>query len=111
MERTTDKRISNLAALCIEEMAGNIIRWGYKNGRDLGADLRVVIEKEKITIRFRDNGVRFDPGQYIRQFEEMPHDPAGNFGLRMMAGLVDDMRYICLADSNVFIITIPLGKS
>ncbi len=108
-ERKIDKRIGNLAALCIEEMGGNIIRWGYKNGRDLGADLRVVIEKEKMTIRFRDKGVRFDPGQYIRQFEEMPHDPAGNFGLRMMSGLVDDMRYICLADCNVCIITIPLG--
>ena len=110
-ERNTDKRISNLAALCIEEMGGNIIRWGYKNGRDLGADLRVVIEKEKMTIRVRDKGVRFDPGLYIRQFEEIPDDPTGNIGLKMMAGMVDDMRYICLADSNVCIITIPLGKS
>ena len=99
-------RLSNLVSLCIEEMAVNIIQWGYRLEANNGVDLRVVLRKENISIRFRDNGIKFDPEQYIKQFVKSSEDPTKNYGLRIISGMVKDMKYISLVDCNVVLVNI-----
>lgn len=49
-----------LVCLSIEEMGGNIIRWGFADGRKHSIDFRLV-GTDGWTLRIRDNCGRFDP--------------------------------------------------
>lgn len=98
-------RVSNMAALCAEEMACNSLQWGYAEKENLGVDLRAVYRDGALTLRFRDTGKRFDPARYVRQFQAAPQDPGKNVGLRIVSGMAADMRYISLVDCNVVMLT------
>ena len=98
------RRIAGFAALCMEELVCNTLRWGYQSGKNSGVDVRAVCRGGDLILRFRDNGRLFDPTQYIRQFKMVPQDPAGNVGLRIVAGTAAEMRYIALLDCNIVIL-------
>ena len=87
-------------------MAVNIIQWGYRLEANNGVDLRVVLRKGNISIRFRDNGIKFDSEQYIKQFVKSSENPTKNYGLRIISGMVKDMKYISLVDCNVVLVNI-----
>lgn len=99
-------RQSNLAALCVEELACNTLLWGYEKGAGEGIDLRAAFDDGHVSIRIRDSGRQFDPVQYTRQFVPSGDDPLKNFGLRIVSGLAADMRYSCIADCNIVLLKI-----
>ena len=61
---------------------------------------------EQFFLRLRDNGIPFNPEQYVRQFQTQVQNPSKNVGLRIVSGCSADMRYIPLADCNVVILHI-----
>ena len=99
-----DRRLSNLAALCVEELACNTLKWGYGETGRSGVDVRAVCDKGHLTIRFRDSGRPFDPLQYMRQFAAREDDPSKNVGLRIVSGLAVSMRYVSVADCNIVLL-------
>ena len=101
-----DRRLSCLAALCVEELACNTLQWGYDGKNSSGADIRIVYDKDHLTLRFRDSGRVFDPLLYTQQFTVSEKDPAKNVGLRIVSGLAVDMKYSCVADCNIVLLTI-----
>ena len=101
-----DSRHSNLAALCVEELACNILQWGYEKGAGQGVDLRAAFDEGHIIIRIRDSGKQFDPVQYTRQFVTSGNDPLKNFGLRIVSGSAEEIHYSCIADCNVVLLKI-----
>ena len=99
-------RISLAAALCAEEVACNTITWGYHGVPDRTVDMRAVCRGDRIILRFRDYGQRFDPKSYISNVLVHDKDPARNMGLKILSGLTSEIQYMCIVDCNVLLIYI-----
>ena len=100
-----DARRSFFASLCMEEMAGNIVKHGFPlDNKHHSADIRVVRKNDEIILRVRDNCSAFDPSEYHRV---MQLDEAGrNIGIRLVYGIAKEITYQNLLVMNVLTIRI-----
>ena len=89
LERGRDRRISNRVAVCIEEMASNVICHGFpQDGREHHLSVRLMHKRGQWILRFRDDCSAFDPIRYV------PGDgEADGLGIRLVLALADDIRY------------------
>ena len=87
-------RDSKLIALCIEEMANNIVEHGFTkdNRTDHSIDIRLVFKDGKRVIRIRDNCVNFDPIAYIDLHKT--DDPTMHIGIRLVMKMVKESNYV-----------------
>lgn len=92
-------------ALCIEEIAENVVMWGSKADQKTEMDVRVVISENGVTVRIRDNGKLFNAERYASQFVSEPEDPSRNIGIRIVSRTAASMKYISLVDFNVLLLT------
>ena len=99
-----DKKTAMLSALAVEEMAGNIVQHGFSDGKKHAIDIRVLYTPENMVIRLRDDCRPFDPKERIGLI--YPEDPVKNIGIRMIAGLCQDIRYQELFKMNVTTIVV-----
>ncbi len=90
------------AGLAVEEMAGNIIRYGFQDGKDHFINLIVLYLKKENTVRISitDDCTFFDPVNYSKQFnaQSNPESNAStgqpvNIGIHMIATIARDMSY------------------
>lgn len=86
------KRRSMAAGMCVEEMAGNIIRHGFSDGRRHQIDVRVTAVNDEITIQIKDDCRPFNPKEWAKI--NNPADPAANVGIRMSLDLTQELDYI-----------------
>ena len=101
------RRKSNIAGLAAEEIAVNIVKHGFReNGRN-HADLRITYIGGLLTVRIRDNCPEFDPRKWLDQFSGT--DPAANVGIRMIAGLADEMSCQNMAGVNINTVMIKVS--
>ena len=93
-ENGSDDRTAMLFSLFVEEMAGNTFAHGFTAKREgyRSIDLRLIYSERERIIRFRDNGIPFDPVDWVRK--NRPQDPASAIGIRMIVGLAKDVQYI-----------------
>lgn len=92
---------SMYAALCLEEMADNIVEHGFTaDNKKHNADVRVVYENGSILLRIKDDCRPFDPMERAAMLNNS-EDPMDNIGLRMVLGLSDDVAYYNLMGLNV----------
>jgi anti-sigma regulatory factor (Ser/Thr protein kinase) len=89
-EKGIGKRTRSVVGLSVEEMAGNVIRYGTREGGTHTVEIRVVAE-DPLVVRVRDDCRAFDPKQWLNQFE--PQDPVKNVGIRMITRLTKEMDY------------------
>lgn len=85
-------RDSSLISLCIEEMANNIVKHGFRDGREHTIDVRVMILENAVSLRIRDNCKKFDPVKYIELHSD--EDPAAHIGVRMVMKMVKSANYV-----------------
>jgi anti-sigma regulatory factor (Ser/Thr protein kinase) len=85
--RDLDKQTLNLLSLCIEEMAGNVVRHAFKPGEKRWLDLTVIDKPDALILRIRDNGAAFDPLAYDGGAD------ATHYGIRMIRKLADTIEY------------------
>ncbi len=104
-----DSRTGLKAAVCFEELAINIIRFGFPKCKGQpGIDLRLVYTKDEIIMRLRDNCPMFDVERYIAKKMAASKDAAETgLGLRIIGGLAEDIRYFHSLDNNNVIIRFP----
>ena len=103
--RGIDARRSYFAALCMEEMAVNIVKHGFtKDRKQHSADIRVVHKDDEILLRIRDNCTAFDPTEYHR-IMKMDED-GKNAGIRLVYGIAKEVKYQNLLGMNVLTMTI-----
>ena len=104
-ERGIDSRRAFLAALCMEEMAGNIVMHGFtKDGKQHSADIRVVHKDDSIILRVRDDCTEFNPAEYHKA---MKMDEDGkNVGIQLVYGIAREVQYQNLLGMNVLTILI-----
>jgi anti-sigma regulatory factor (Ser/Thr protein kinase) len=104
-EHGINKRIAYRTALCMEEMAGNIVTHGFtKDKKRHSADIRVVHKDDSILLRIRDDCTAFNPTEYHKV---MKMDEDGkNAGIQLVYGIAREVQYQNLLGMNVLTILI-----
>ena len=103
--RGIDRRRSYFAGLCMEEMAGNVVRHGFgKDQKQHSVDIRVAHKEDEIILRIRDNCYAFNPSEHARLME--PDETGKNVGIRLVYQIAKDVRYQNLLGMNVLTIRI-----
>ena len=106
--RGVSNRSTFLAALSMEEMAGNVVDHGFtKDKRSHSVDVRVVHKDGDVILRIKDDCVPFDPHE--RQSLAESDDPLKNIGIRMVFKMAKDVQYQNILGLNVLTIRID-GK-
>ncbi len=91
--RGEGERLSFYVALCVEELANNIVNYGFsKDNGDHSIDIRYVKKNGAHVLRIRDDCEHFDPLAYLELYSV--EDPAAHIGIRMVMSMVKDARYI-----------------
>ena len=94
-EKGESARKTMYTALCIEEMAVNILDYGFIEGRNNRIDIRLVRKQEQdLILRIRDNCEGFDPVNYYEMAKPDENDPARHIGIRMVFRMVKDVKYV-----------------
>lgn len=105
LSRGIDKKRSYLAALAMEEMAGNVVSHGFgKDGKKHYVDIRVSDKDDELIMRIKDDCVPFDPATRREMIEG--DDIARNIGIRMVYRLAMDVSYQNILGLNVLSIKI-----
>ncbi len=110
--RGVSAKTSYYAALCLEEMAENVVLHGFTKGkpRDYTIDVRVVLQEgKKILLRIKDDCVPFDPAERAKLVNT--EDPCSNIGIRMVYASADEVVYQNLLGLNVLTIRLQDKKS
>ena len=103
LDRKIDDARSYYAALCTEEMAGNIVAHGFTvDKRKHSVDIRLTCLQEEIILRMRDDCVAFDPSDHARILN--PEDRFKDYGIRMVYSIAREVNYQNLLDQNVLTI-------
>ena len=102
--RNAEPRLANLASLFVEEMAKNTVTHGFNKDRPGSVDIRLVFYDDVRVIRFRDNGMPFNPVEWLEK--NHPEDPASGIGIRMIVAMAKDVNYISAVGWNNLMITL-----
>ncbi len=97
-----DSRKGYYAALCMEEMASNIVKHGFSGRKDHTVDVRVVNKPEGLRLRIKDDCKAFNPREKLELID--PSDVTHNIGLRMVQHLSREMSYQNVFGLNVLTI-------
>lgn len=101
----TAGRTAYLAALSLEEMAGNVVRHGFAADKKAhSVNCRVVYTKKGILLRIKDDCIPFNPQEWMDMVK--PDDPTRNIGIRMVYRLAQDVSYQNLLGLNVLTIVL-----
>ena len=88
VSRGMDRRFANRIALCVEEMAGNIVEHGFAGDRKNHLLVRIQHKDRKWVLRFRDDCRAFDPVSYVPSEER-----ESTSGIRLVMAMADEVRY------------------
>ncbi|MCR4656358.1 MAG: ATP-binding protein [Lachnospiraceae bacterium] len=99
-----DKKPSYYAALCLEEIAGNVVTHGFNaDGKDHSLSTIVMFKNGDIVLRIKDDCVPFNPKEMAQLVKEEDSD---NIGIRMVMDIADDVDYRNMLGLNVLTVTI-----
>lgn len=102
-----DARRSYYGALCLEEMAGNIVEHGFdKDKKKHTVLVRVVYSTDSLLLRIKDDCVPFDPEEHRDMLDT--DNMCSNIGIRMVYKIADDIDYQYIFGLNVLTMTIKL---
>ena len=103
--RGIDHRRSYYAALCIEELAGNVVGHGFKkDNRSHSCDIRVMIEGEDVVLRIRDDCRYFNMKERYELMKAKGN--ISNIGIRLVYGIAKEISYVNLLNTNTLIIRV-----
>ena len=109
-DKGIEERRAFLAALCLEEMAGNVVEHGFtKDHKKHSVDLRVVSKGDDLILRIRDDCIHFDPAE--RKDIVDPDDITKNIGIRIVYSMAEDIRYQNILGLNVLTIRLPAAEA
>lgn len=99
-----DEKHAIYAGLCIEELAGNIIEYGFSDNKKHSIDIRVVYADGELILRLKDDCKPFNPRERAEMLE--PQDVTHNIGLRIISKIAKEMLYQNTFGLNVLTIKI-----
>lgn len=87
--RQINARMTQLLALAVEEIAGNVVKHSFTPGQKRWLDMTVLDKDDRVIVCFRDNGKAFDTVAYAAAHQtEQEH-----LGIRLIYGLADKFTY------------------
>ena len=86
-ERGGSEQESNRIALCVEEMAANVISHGFAEGGTNHLSVLILNKLGQWVLRFRDDCAAFDPVRYVPQEKEQA------IGIRLVMGITEEAYY------------------
>lgn len=97
---------SMMCALCLEEMAGNVVEHGFTKGKrtNYSIEIFVACEKDELLLRIRDDAPSFDP--HTKLATQNPDDPCKNMGIRLVNKIAKEMNYQSYFGMNVLTINL-----
>jgi anti-sigma regulatory factor (Ser/Thr protein kinase) len=99
------KRSAYLSALCLEEMAVNVVKHGFSRDKTRHSlDIRAIYNAGDMMLRLRDDCIPFDPAEMAEILNG--DDSFENNGIRMVYRTADEVNYQNLLGMNVLTITI-----
>ena len=99
------KKAAYYSALCLEEMAGNVVEHGFTaDTKKHSLNTVVVFKSGEITLRIKDNCKPFNPTEFVELISDK--DRMDNIGIRIVFALADDVNYQNLLGLNVLTIKI-----
>ena len=101
LEHGQDARTGNHLALCIEEMAGNVIRYGFQDGKPHHLSVLILNKPDHWVLRFRDDCRAFDPVRYVPREEEQA------LGIKLVLTLAEDAYYTYSMNLNNLTLKLP----
>ncbi len=93
------------AGLCLEEMAGNVMRHGFRADRKQhDIELRVVPRVDDVVLRIKDDCLPFNPKEWYSMTTVSKDDPFRNVGIRLVYAVAREVEYQNLLGLNVLTI-------
>ena len=106
-ERDVDRKRAYHLSLCMEEMAGNIIRHGFGDGKKHMIDVRVAVLPDSLILRLSDDCKPFNPREFMAMTTAKNSDMTGNFrniGIRLVFAVARDITYNRIMGINILTI-------
>ena len=105
-----NRKISYFASLAFEELASNIVKYGFPNNKlsKPMIDMRAVITDNTFVIRLRDNCPEYDVTKQIASVNENRDDLTHNIGTRIVSKIASEIIYLHTFDTNSVIIRFNL---
>lgn len=103
-EKGCDNRRRYVIALCVEELARNVVQHGFKENKKNCIDLRIIKKDENYILRIRDNCVLFNPKKELQLINN--EDLTYHMGLRLAFETAEDIQYTSLLKLNNLIIKV-----
>ncbi len=88
------EKTANRIGIAVEEMATNVSKFGSNGSKIESIDVRVHITDTDLTLRFRDDGVMFDPTAFRRDDEENGFAVGGIEVVKRLADKIEYTRQI-----------------
>ena len=106
LSRGQDPRISSHIALCIEEIAGNVILHGFPaDAKDHHLSVLVMDKGDQWVLRFRDDCRAFDPVHFV------PPEPEQALGIRLVLSMTEEAHYTYSLNLNNLVLKLPGQES
>lgn len=102
--RNIDEKTLGLLSLCIEEMAGNVVKHAFREGEKRWLDLAIIDKPTSVIVRIRDNGTAFNPLSYLSE------NAREKYGIKLIESLADDFEYRRSIGLNNLIINLKKEK-
>ena len=99
-----DGRRSMFAGVCIEEMAGNIVDYGFDDGKKHFVYIRVIVKGGQVILRMRDDCRTFDPKKQAELLNS--EDPTAHIGIRLVRKMATEFDYVNVLKLNNLLIKI-----
>lgn len=103
LRKTGNQKKAMLVALSIEELAGNVIRWGFEPNKKNVIDIRITYQ-DQLTLRIRDNCKPFNPKKWLEMYQPSEDDTVSNYGIRMTIQMMKDIQYMSTLNLNNLLI-------
>lgn len=85
-------KLAAFTALAVEELAGNVIQFGFGDGKRHHMRVKLKKDGEQWILRIRDDCMMFDPVAYVKGIT--PEEEISHIGIRMIYGLANDVKYL-----------------
>lgn len=95
-----DNSIIYRTSLCVEEMASNVVKYGFNlDNKKHNCDIRIIIETDNsIIVRVRDDCPSFNVKERYECIDK--GDTFSNIGIKLLFSIADDVYYINLLGLN-----------
>lgn len=103
-EKGAAQKESMMLSLFVEELTGNVVQFGFSDGKCHSIDIRVIKQTDGWILRVRDDCKKFDPTEWIKLHNT--EDKTRNIGIRMVCGMAKNVKYLSTLELNNIIITI-----